>query len=215
MSDSEDYATTEVVVEKPKKERTEAQKRATAKALETLAQRRAEKKAEKAVVKRTTRTTTTVMKAKPKATPKPPPIKNELVLQRAKHYVPEDEEVDEEEHPYKPDPRPSKAKTGRSAITGNPTRDPSPPPRYDDDIRYLKEGLLGITGYIEEREQRKAQRKQKKKVVVPESDSSDTSEDDEPPAPSRKKRVAKSAPPMNQYNGAPDPQEVLRSIFWR
>jgi hypothetical protein len=214
MSDSEDYATTEVVVEKPKKERTEAQKRATAKALETLAQRRAEKKAEKAVVKRTTRTTTTVMKAKPKATPKPPPIKNELVLQgRAKHYIEEDEE-DEEAHPYKPDPRPSKAKTGRSAITHNPTRNPSPPPRYDDDIRYLKEGLLGITGYIEEREQRKAQRKQKKRVVVEDSESSDTS-DDEPPAPARKKRVAKSAPPTNQYNGAPDPQEVLRSIFWR
>ena len=71
MSDDE-YETTNVVAEKPKRERTEAQKRATAKALEALAQHREAKKREKetgkaTVVKRTTTTTKVV----PKSTPGP------------------------------------------------------------------------------------------------------------------------------------------------
>jgi hypothetical protein len=69
MSEDE-YATAEIP-EKPKRERTEAQKRATAKALEALAIAREAKKEEKAptVVKRTTTTTKTV--AKPPIRPAP------------------------------------------------------------------------------------------------------------------------------------------------
>jgi hypothetical protein len=61
MSD-DDYETTEVAVAKPKKERTPAQKAATARALEALAAAREAKKGAKAptVVKRTTTTTKTV-----------------------------------------------------------------------------------------------------------------------------------------------------------
>lgn len=61
MSD-DDYETTEVAVAKPKKERTPAQKAATARALEALAAAREAKKGGKAptVVKRTTTTTKTV-----------------------------------------------------------------------------------------------------------------------------------------------------------
>ena len=208
MSDEEEYATTSIDIskpEKPKRERTEAQKQATAKALEALRRSRAEKaEAKKAVVKRTTRTTTTVMKPAPRAP------KNELMLERASHYIPEEE--DEEAHPYKPAPRPSKAKPVASPITHKGTHHP-PPPSYDDDIRYLKEGLMGLTGYLEEKENRKAQRKARRAPVESESESS--SSEDEAPAPRRKKMPSKKAPPTNQYNSAPDPQEVLRSIFWR
>jgi len=68
MSD-EEYETTEVAVAKPKKERTPAQKAATARALEALAAAREAKKAAKAptVVKRTTTTTKTVAPPKPVA----------------------------------------------------------------------------------------------------------------------------------------------------
>ena len=75
MSDSEP-ATTEIPA-KPRKERTEAQKRATAKALEALALHREAKRAEKekaTVVKRTTTTTKVMPKPKAKA---PEPVEEE------------------------------------------------------------------------------------------------------------------------------------------
>lgn len=189
MSDAE-YDTTDVPA-KPKKERTPAQKAATARALEALAAAREAKKAEKAtIVKRTTTTTKTVPKPrsveKPKAT-RPPP---RAIVE---HTEVEEPEYDEEEHPYLAPPK----STNRAATT-KPVRD------YSEDLEHLKAGMRNVVEYVETKKA-----KAKPKRVYEEEGSSS----DEEPV---KKRKTKPVPvgPGSQFNSI-DPQEALRSLFWR
>jgi hypothetical protein len=187
MSD-EDYETTAVAVAKPKKERTPAQKAATARALEALAAAREAKKAEKAkpptVVKRTTTTTKTVAATKP-----------------ARNVVTYDEEPTEEAPVYvKAVAKP------RAAVPSAPD--------YGADIRSLTEGLHGVLTYIEKKETKK---QSKSRARPPPPESSSEEEDYPEPAPVRRKsKLSKAAPPAPEYQfGHKDPQEVLRSLFFR
>lgn len=192
MSD-EDYETTAVAVAKPKKERTPAQKAATARALEALAAAREAKKAEKAkpptVVKRTTTTTKTVAASKP-----------------ARNVLTYTEEPEMEEPVYvKPAAKP---------------RAPAVPsaPDYGADIRSLTEGLHGVLTYIERKETKKTKTR---RPPPPES----SSEEEDYPEPEiaipvrrnhNKSKLSKAAPPAPEYQfGHKDPQEVLRSLFFR
>ena len=182
MSDDE-YETTRVQVEKPKKERTPAQKAATARALEALAAAREAKKE----VKPTPRPT-----GRPPAS-RPPPARKEPEVRNTISYY------EEEEHE---EPKPAR----RPAIK------PSAPD-YGDDIRALSEGLHGVISYIENKEQKK-----KKKVVLPPSESEDSSSEEEEVVikPKRKTKPMKAAPAPTSYNlNNVDPQDVLRSIFFR
>ena len=187
MSDDE-YETTAVEM-KPKKERTPAQKAATARALEALASAREAKKAEKSkpptVVKRTTTTTKTMA---------PKPLSRNVIV------------YEEEEEPvYTKAPRP-KLVADRVALSA-----PSAPvaPDYGEDIRSLTEGLHGVLTYI----QRKETKKSKKAPVVESS-----SEEEPEPLVRRthKSKPTKAPPPAPEYQfGHKDPQEVLRSLFFR
>lgn len=184
MSDDE-YATSEIP-EKPKRERTEAQKRATAKALDALAQAREAKKTEKAptVVKRTTTTTKMIAKPAPKPVQRPPP-------QNTIQYE------DDEPIPVK------KSK-------------PIPIPRsnYDEEINGLKEGLYDIVNYLEEKEFKKADKQSRKKRVVVESDSSESEEEEV--VVKKKKKMAKKPEATPDYKmNTNDPQAILQSIFFR
>jgi hypothetical protein len=180
-----EYDTTDVPA-KPKKERTPAQKAATARALEALAAAREAKKAEKAtVVKRTTTTTKTV--PKPRSVQRPPP---RAIVE---HTEVEEPEYNEEDHPYLAPPKPVKRST-----TTKPVRDIS------EDLEHLKAGMRNVVEYVETK---KAKAKPK-----PKADYDESSSDDEPV----KKRKTKPVPaaPGNQFNTI-DPQEALRSLFWR
>lgn len=185
MSD-EDYETTAVAVAKPKKERTPAQKAATARALEALAAAREAKKAEKGkpptVVKRTTTTTKTV--AAPRV---------------ARNVLTYTEEPEMEEPIY------VKAAAKPRA----------PTPDYGADIRSLTEGLNGVLTYIERKETKKTKTK---RPSPPEYSSSEELEPEpEIYMPARRKsKPMKAAPPAPEYQfGHKDPQEVLRSLFFR
>jgi len=179
MSDEDDYETTEVQV-KPKKERTPAQKAATARALEALALAREAKKTPKPP---TSRPPAPVAKKAPAPAPREPVMRNTITY--------------EEEAP---------------APVRRPLAKPEPLPDYGDDIRALSEGLHGVISYIEKKEQKK----QKKKAPPP-SESEDSSEEEEVVVkPKRKAKPMKSAPTPNSYNlNNVDPQDVLRSIFFR
>jgi hypothetical protein len=187
MSDGE-YETTDIP-EKPvkeKKERTPAQKAATARALEALAAAREAKKAEKATVVKRTTTTTKVM-PRPKAS-RPPPQAIE--------------EPTEEDHPYL-----SKPSRAFSKPVAKPTRD------YGEDLEDLRAGLRNVVEYVETKKAKKAT---KKPVPVEESSSSSSSEE-EPPVVRKKNKKPMKAPdaPSNQKYNTIDPQDTLRSLFWR
>lgn len=179
MSDEDDYETTEVQV-KPKKERTPAQKAATARALEALALAREAKKT--TAKSPTSRSPPAVKKA-------PTPVSREPVMRNTITY--------EEEAP---------------APVRRAVPKPEPLPDYGDDIRALSEGLHGVISYIEKKEHKK----QKKKVAPP-SESEDSSSEEEVVVKSKRKaKPMKSAPTPNAYNlNNVDPQDVLRSIFFR
>jgi hypothetical protein len=187
MSD-EDYETTAVAVAKPKKERTPAQKAATARALEALAAAREAKKAEKAkpptVVKRTTTTTKTVAATKP-----------------ARNVITYTEEPEMEEPVY-------------VKAAAKPVAKPAAPD-YGADIRSLTEGLHGVLTYIEKKETKK-QSKPRARPPPPELSSSEGEDYPEPEPVRRKSKPMKAAPPAPEYQfGHKDPQEVLRSLFFR
>lgn len=188
MSD-EDYETTAVAVAKPKKERTPAQKAATARALEALAAAREAKKAEKAkpptVVKRTTTTTKTVAASKP-----------------ARNVLTYTEEPEMEEPVYVKAAAKPRAPAAATAAA----------PDYGADIRSLTEGLHGVLTYIE----RKETKKTKTRRPPPPESSSEEEDYPEPEPVRRKSKLSKAAPPAPEYQfGHKDPQEVLRGLFFR
>jgi hypothetical protein len=185
MSD-EDYETTAVAVAKPKKERTPAQKAATARALEALAAAREAKKAKPpTVVKRTTTTTKTVA---------PPKARNVVVY---------------EEEPAEDAPVYVKAAKARPATV-------APVPDYGADIRSLTEGLHGVLTYIERKETKKQSKPRARARQPPPEFSSSSEEELEPEPVRRKSKLSKAAPAPPEYHfGHKDPQEVLRGLFFR
>jgi hypothetical protein len=181
MSDDE-YETTNVVTEKPKRERTEAQKRATAKALEALAVHREAKKREKeagkaTVVKRTTTTTKVVPKSKPRPAP--------------------EEAIEEAPAPVRRMPSIPKA----------PERN-----YMAEDLEELKTHMRNVVEYVEAKKSKKPAKKVPTINLRPVFDE-DSSEEEEEEAPvvQKKKKAMKAPEPTNNY----DPQDMLRSIFWR
>jgi len=167
MSD-EDYETTAVAVAKPKKERTPAQKAATARALEALAAAREAKKAKPpTVVKRTTTTTKTVA---------PPKARNVIVYE---------EEPAEEEAPVYV--KAAKARPATVAPTG---------PDYGADIRSLTEGLHGVLTYIERKETKK-QSKPRARPPPPESSSEEELEPEPVRRKSKLSKAAPAPPEYN------------------
>jgi len=188
MSDDE-YETTNVVAEKPKRERTEAQKRATAKALEALAQHREAKKREKetgkaTVVKRTTTTTKVV----PKSTPRSP-APREAIEERS---VPEEG--------YEPAP-----------VRRMPSIPKAPERNYmAEDIEELKNHMRNVVEYVETKKKKPAKKVPTINLRPVFDDSSEEEEEEVQEAP-KKKKTAKAPEPVNNY----DPQHMLKSIFWR
>jgi len=195
MSDGE-YETTDIPDKpaKEKKERTPAQKAATARALEALAAAREAKKAEKAtVVKRTTTTTKTI--PKPRSAERPP------------HMVIAERES-EEEHPYRPSPSRETSSRTFSKPVAKPTRD------YGGDLDDLRAGLRNVVEYVETKKAKKAAKA--KPMPVEESSSSSSSEDEAPVVRKKNKKPTKAPEPSasHKYNTI-DPQDALRSLFWR
>jgi len=193
MSDGE-YETTDIP-EKPvkeKKERTPAQKAATARALEALAAAREAKKAEKAtVVKRTTTTTKTI--------PKPRSV------ERPTHKAIAERES-EEEHPYRPSQSREAPNRAFSKPVAKPTRD------YGEDLDDLRAGLRNVVEYVETKKAKKAA----KAKPVPVEESSSSSEEETPAVRKKNPKPAKAPEPRGtqKYNTI-DPQDALRSLFWR
>ena len=200
MSD-DDYETTAVEITKPKRERTPAQKAATARALEALAAAREAKKAKPVtVLKRTTTTTKTL----------PRPAEKNIIV----HEGPEYDELLYAKP--KPSVRPTVPRGPPAApVHRAPTAREAPAlPDYGEDIRSLTEGLHGVLTYI----QRKETKKTKKAPVPVESSSEEEEEEPEPvrrPV-HRKSKPSKAPPPAPEYQfGHKDPQEILRSLFFR
>lgn len=210
MSD-DDYETTQIHVEKPKRERTAAQKAATARALEALAAAREAKR------------------APPAPAPRPKPIMTSRPAERVAAFPREAGEGSSSKSSGRAagltaassrpaPPPPARRETlyheeEYEAPRPKPTMKPSAPD-YGEDIRALSEGLHGVISYIENKEQKK-----KKKVVLPPSDSEDSSSEEEEEVkakPKRKTKPMKAAPAPNSYNlNNVDPQDVLKSIFYR
>jgi hypothetical protein len=186
MSD-DDYETTQIHVEKPKRERTPAQKAATARALEALAAAREAKRAPP----------TPAPRPKPITTPRPA---ERVASSRPAPPPPARRETLYHEEEYEA-PRP-KASIKPSA------------PDYGEDIRALSEGLHGVISYIENKEQKK---KKKVVLPPSDSEDSSSEEEEEvKPKPKRKTKPMKAAPASNSYNlNNVDPQDVLKSIFYR